>query len=207
MCTVCGYTHSNRFFLPRSQSHYYRLHYLFPRSRPVDLVVSNILFFLHVHVRPRRSNRMDDLLSVTANVTGVVTAVCQSCKALSDLISSFIDAPKNLTNLRDDLNALQTLIESLKQAVSPRSPDPTIRLSTEQKSCMNELIPAMNSCQTACDEFKQRLSKATSHSPPGRLSLVDRARWPFNEKDIAVLQSRLGDCKQTLSVALGVVTL
>lgn len=150
---------------------------------------------------------MADPLSVTASVIAVVTAACQSCKALSDLISSFLNAPKDLLNLRGDLDALQAVIESLEHAVSPGSPDAASSLSTEQKSCMKELVPAMRSCQTACDDFAQRLSKAMSHSPQGRVSLIHRAKWHFNEKDIMFLQSRLGDCKQTLSVALGVVTL
>lgn len=150
---------------------------------------------------------MADPLSITASVIGVITAACQSCKALSDLIYSFVNAPKNLSNLRGDLNTLRALIESLEQTVSPVSPDAITYLSTEQNSCMKELVPAISSCQTACDDFAQRLSKATSRSPQGRVSLIDRAKWQFNEKDIIVLRSRLGDCKQTLSVALGVVTL
>lgn len=147
---------------------------------------------------------MADPLSITTSVIGVVTAVFQSCQTLNDLVSSCKNAPKNLRDLRYDLNILQNLIHSLERVVAgPARED----LSLEQRSCILELIPAMKSCQEACDNFVQRLANATSHSKGDHVSFTDRVRLYLNDGDIQALKSRLGVCKQTLDIALGVVTL
>lgn len=148
---------------------------------------------------------MSDPLSVTASVIGVATLAYQSCKALNDIISSFVDAPKTLRDMCRDLDALQSLLASLQVAVDGV---PDASLSADQRACLAELKPPVQSCHISCDDFIGKLAKVTSHSEEGgRVNWLDRARLHFNEKDITSLKSRLGDCKQTLNVALGVVTL
>ncbi|ETS76325.1 hypothetical protein PFICI_11712 [Pestalotiopsis fici W106-1] len=145
---------------------------------------------------------MADPLSITASAIGVITAAFQSCQALNGLVSSWANAPKTLKDLRGDLSALQNLIQSLQREVAT-SDD----LSAEQRTCILELVPAIESCRDACEGFSARVSRATSHSKDDQVAFLDRARLYLGEKDIQTFKSRLGDCKQTLNVALGVVTL
>lgn len=147
---------------------------------------------------------MADPLSISASAIAVITLAAQSCKALNDIIAGFVNAPKTLQDLRGDLGNVQHLIQSLESVVGGAT---RTQLSVDQRTCIAELVPAMQNCQGACDDFRAKLSKITSHSKEDQVSWIDRSRIHFNEKEIMLLKSRLGDCKETLDVALGVVTL
>lgn len=147
---------------------------------------------------------MSDPLGGSASVIAVITLAYQSCKALNDVIGSFVNAPKTLQHLRGDLDVLQHLIRSIQSVVDGAT---KAQLSVDQETCIVELVPGVQSCQGACDDFTQKLSKITSHSKDNQVSWLDRTRIHFNEKDIIILKSRLGDCKNTLDIALGVATL
>ena len=144
---------------------------------------------------------MADPLSVSVSVAEVANSAYQSCKALNETIGGFINAPKIFQDLRRDLVALQSLLDSLQGALHDV---PNAALSVNQRNCFEELKPAMRGCQAICDDFVQKLSKIANHSDTERVNWGDRVRLHFNEKDAILLKGRLGDYTQTFDVALGV---
>jgi hypothetical protein len=147
---------------------------------------------------------MPEPLSITAGVIAVGGLAYSSCKALNDTISSFRNAPKMLSDLRGDLDTIQNLLQSLEAALNGVEDS---ALSADQKSCFVNLQPAIKGCKVTCDGFAAKLSKITSHSDADHVSLLDRGRLQFNEKEISMLKAGLERDKQTLDIAVGVATL
>lgn len=147
---------------------------------------------------------MSEPLSIAASIIAVAGAAYSGCKADNDLISAFSNAPKALQSLRQDLDTLQGLLQSLETALEGTRDD---ALSESQKSCFRDLKPALDGCKHACDDFAARLSGIASHSDAGRVNWMDRVRFHFSEKDVELLRSTLQKYKSTLDIALGLATL
>ncbi|KAK8015585.1 hypothetical protein PG991_008473 [Apiospora marii] len=149
---------------------------------------------------------MADSLNITTSVNAVVTAVYTSCKTLEDTIDTIDRAPETLQNLRHDLRVLQGSLMSLKVALETMSTSKE-ELSPHQHTCLSELEPAILGCQTALDGFEYKISHIKSVSADEHAHWVDKACLPYHDKDVILLKSRLGDCKQTLDVAIGIMAL
>jgi hypothetical protein len=147
---------------------------------------------------------MSDPLSITAGVIAVVGFAYLSCKALNDTISSFRNAPRMLSDLRGDLDTIQDLLQSLNDALNGVE---NSALSADKKSCFVNLQPAIKGCQATCDGFAAKLFKITSHSNADRVSLLDRGRLQFNEKEILVLKTGLERSKQIQGLQLAMESL
>jgi flavin-binding protein dodecin len=149
---------------------------------------------------------MSDSLDITTSVNAVVTAVYTSCKTLDDTIDAIDRAPETLQNLRHNLRVLQGSLMSLKVALETMSTSKE-ELSPHQHTCLSELEPAIVGCQTALDDFEYKISHIESISEDEHTRWLDKACLPYHDKDIILLKSRLGDCKQTLDVAIGIMAL
>lgn len=149
---------------------------------------------------------MADDLSTTASVNAVVTTACTSCKALNDTIDVIDNAPETLQNLRHDLDALQRSFGSLEVALDAMSRS-NEELSPHQQTCLSELEPAIVCCQTALDDFDHKITGMKSNLADEHTHWLNKACLPYHDKDIILLKSRLGDCKQTLDVAIGIMAL
>ena len=147
---------------------------------------------------------MGDPVSVTASVIAVAGFAYSSAKTLKEAIVSFLNAPKVLRDIGEDLGILQNLLQALQQPLKRVS---NADLSNDQKACFESLKPALEACKGMCDNFALKLSKMTSHSQADKVDWRDRARLHFNEKDIAMLKSDLEKHKQTVDVAIGIATL
>lgn len=150
---------------------------------------------------------MADPLSIKANMIAVVTTAYTSIKTLNNTIDAIDNTPETLQNLRHDLYALQGSLRSLKGALDTLSIS-NEELSPYQQTCLSELEPVVIGCQTALDDFRYNISYTTSISAADeRIHWPGKASLPYHDNDIISLKSRLGDCKQTLDAALGIVTL
>ena len=145
-----------------------------------------------------------DPFSITVEVVDRATSAYGSVKSLYDLISGLRDVPQSLVELRDTLSVLNKTIRAVEVEVDGIS---NSELSSHQGVCLQALEHSMLSFQSACREFEQKLGKMTSHSTGTRVDWRDRARLHFNEKEITLFKARMNDWKQTLSVALGAMTL
>ncbi|KAI1379055.1 hypothetical protein F4677DRAFT_410421 [Hypoxylon crocopeplum] len=62
-------------------------------------------------------------------------------------------------------------------------------------------------CRVACDNVNKKLSELTARSSIDQTDRLDKIKLHFKNGEIQLLKSRLGGCKQTLSIAIGVVAL
>lgn len=146
---------------------------------------------------------MADPITIVAGALGLTNVAFKSAKSLYDLIGSLRNVPTYLIELRDHLGALNKAIHGVKVTIAGF---PEAELSEDQSLCLDALQHAMQSCRSTCEDFEQRLTQLTSHSTNGRVDWRDRARFHLNESDVTLFKSRLGDWRQTLSVALGAMT-
>jgi hypothetical protein len=80
-------------------------------------------------------------------------------------------------------------------------------MSASQAACMASLGPAIEQCSTMCSNITKKLEKITLGNSPNKLDWVDRIRLQFNENNLMLLKAALERHKQTLDIALGMVTL
>lgn len=142
---------------------------------------------------------MTDPLSITAGVIAVVTLAYDSGKTLYEFINGILEAPKALKDMNGDLAAIQKVLNSLKVELEG-TPDAT--LSAGLKKFLNDIKPSLEGCTEACDEFKAKLVKVTSHSTEAHTSKRDRIKLQFQDKEISAFKYRMASYKATLSIAL-----
>jgi len=142
---------------------------------------------------------MAEAIGPAASVIGIATLAYSSSKALYELLNGIHQAPKTLEFLKTDLDALQKLLSSLKVELKHK---PDQNLSDGLKQCLKEVERSLKGCSKACDEFREKLSKITSHSTEQHTSLRDKVKLQFQEKEITTLRYRLASYKATLNIAI-----
>jgi hypothetical protein len=143
---------------------------------------------------------MSDPLSITASVVAVATLAYNSSKALYEITKDIKDAPKTFLDLKTDLEALQSVLNSLKTELNRK--DRATALSEAQRSVLEELELPLRSCSDACDEFKSKLAKLLSRSGDGHTSFRDKVKLQFQDKEVSAFRFRLASYKSTLTIAL-----
>ncbi|KAJ3534691.1 hypothetical protein NM208_g7437 [Fusarium decemcellulare] len=150
---------------------------------------------------------MADPLSIAASVVAVATLAYKSCQALNDTISSLKNVPKIIQDLRNDLNTLQSQLHTLKAGLDDIRQQGGQGLAAGQQERLRELEPALKACQECCEEFTRKLLDKTSHSGANHVDWRDRWRLHFNDNEFSLLKSRLSNYKQTLEIALSIMTI
>ncbi|KAF2195765.1 hypothetical protein K469DRAFT_699388 [Zopfia rhizophila CBS 207.26] len=143
---------------------------------------------------------MADPLSITASVITVAGLAYSSGKMLYQAISDIHDAPETFIHLKTDVETLYETIHSLQQELEKKDTDAS--LSEAQKSNLREIKPTLQACRNACDAFKGKIDRLMRHSKDAHISLRDRLKLHFQEKEIGAFQARLGSYKSTLTIAL-----
>ncbi|KAK1830652.1 hypothetical protein QBC39DRAFT_105331 [Podospora conica] len=144
-----------------------------------------------------------DPLSIVGGVVGLAVVALQGCKKANDFISALVNVYEVLQPLKKDLDRLQTLLQSLQDALMGIDDD---SLSESQKACFRDLGPTLVDCKTVCDKFAATLSHLTKHSKEGEVSKRDRIRVHFGEEDIKLHRSTLAMYISTLDIAIGLAT-
>jgi hypothetical protein len=147
---------------------------------------------------------MAEAIGLAASIIGVATLAYSSSKALYELLDGIHEAPKTLEFLKTDLDALQKLLSSLEVELKHK---PDKSLSDGLKHCLEEVEPSLKACSKACDEFREKVSKITSHSTEQHTSLRDKVKLQFQEKEITTFRYRLTSYKSTLNIALSFASL
>jgi hypothetical protein len=80
--------------------------------------------------------------------------------------------------------------------------DMSIQTSEAQKSNLREMKPALDACRIACDTFQAKIQRLSPHSADGHVSLRDRLKIQFQEKEIMAFQARLSSYKSAFAIAL-----
>ena len=143
-----------------------------------------------------------DPLSVSASLIAIAGLAWTSSKALYDVIDGLADAPQAITNINNNLVAVQAVLESLKQALGSKQSaalDPVLR--------QIGIDVALEGCRAVCDDFKATIDKYTTHSTKTKFSKRDRLTVTFRKSKIATFTERLDLCKSTINLALTSATL
>ena len=142
---------------------------------------------------------MMDPLSVSASVIAVAGLAFSSSKLLYETLCSIRDAPKKFRNLRSEVEVLQQTVLSF-QGLEQDSKDGT-RLGA-QDLVLNDLKPALKACRECCDELNAKIIKLLSNSKNGRVSLRDKIKLQFQDREIEASRTLLASIKSTLTIAL-----
>jgi len=149
---------------------------------------STILQFLERWFPPAA---MADPLSVTSAVITLVIFACQSSKLLYETVSSFQSSQRNVRELKEELEALDGVLQALQKTVANNNTDFTaLRL------------PLLR-CGTACRDFEEVILKCTTHSDRARTSFRDWAKLKYMGDDIVGFKNMLAGYKSTIIIALG----
>lgn len=143
---------------------------------------------------------MAEPLSIVASVISVAELAYASSKLLYQTISGIHDAPEILVHLKTDVEVLYDTIHSLQLRLEVRNFDTD--LSEAQKSNLREMKPALDACRIACDTFQAKIQRLSRHSADGHVSLRDRFKIQFQQKEIMAFQARLSSYKSTFAIAL-----
>ncbi|KAI9709020.1 MAG: hypothetical protein M1828_002554 [Chrysothrix sp. TS-e1954] len=140
---------------------------------------------------------MADPISITSGLLTLVTFSVQSSKTLYDVVQSFKSNRKTIRELREELEALENVLQALQQAAEHNH--------TEFEALKTPVLR----CGNACTDCKKILLECSSHSSESgsRSSFRDWARFKYMGYDIAGFKDMLAGYKSTISIALGGATL
>jgi hypothetical protein len=134
---------------------------------------------------------MAEPIGIASGLLALATFAFQSSVSLYGVIESFQSNKKVIRELKEELEALDGVLESLRQATANK----VIELPALE-------LPLLR-CGQACREFEAAIVKCTAHSNGSRTSFRDWAKLTYMGDDIAGFKNMLAGYKSTISIALG----
>jgi hypothetical protein len=134
---------------------------------------------------------MADPLSVASGLIAIVTGACQASVALYKTVESFKNHPRKVRQLKEELEALTIVLESLRMVV------------VHDASTMASLELPLKRCEEACVDFRRVMIKCTSDTGDSKTSFKDWARLSYMQGDIGSFTNMLAGYKSTITIALG----
>ena len=134
---------------------------------------------------------MAEPIGVASGLLALAIFAFQSSIALVKTVQSFNIHPKRVRDLREELEALVSVLSSLTE---------TVDANTEvDLSALN--LPLLR-CGNACKEFEQEIMKCSSRSGGNRTSFRDWAKLKYMGDDIDGFRQLLAGYKSTIIIAL-----
>ena len=134
---------------------------------------------------------MADPLSTASGVLQLTLFAFKSTTVLSQLVESFRSNQRTVRELKEELKALNDVLQSL-QATS---------VSTDAD--LTALKLPLLRCGKACKDFEAVILGCTTHSSGPRTSFRDWVKLKYLGDDIAGFKNMLAGYKSTISIALG----
>jgi len=134
---------------------------------------------------------MADPISITSGLVALAAFAFQSSKSLYQVVQSFKSSRKAIRELKEELEALDGVLQSLHQAAGDSDADLT-----------GLELPVLR-CGKACTDFEAMIVKCTAHSGGPRTSFRDWAKLKYMGGDIVGFKNMLAGYKSTISIALG----
>lgn len=150
-------------------------------SRLVSRAIFYILRFI---------GRMAEVIGVASGLLTLAIFAFQSSVSLRQVVESFQSNKKIIRELKEELETLNGVLQSLQQAVAENS----VHLSG-----LN--LPLFR-CGKACKDFEEVIIKCTAHSGGSRTSFRDWAKLKYMGDDITGFKDMLGGYKSTINIAL-----
>lgn len=133
---------------------------------------------------------MSDPISVAAGVVALVTFGVQASSSLLQLIKDFKRAPSTVRQLKEELEALVAVLQSLKATVE------------DAESDFTPLETPLYQCSKACRDFEAILSHFAGRSKSAKTSFQDWAKLRYLGSDISGFRDMITGYKATISIAL-----
>lgn len=139
----------------------------------IQITSSNIVI-TYLQYRSNEYKTMDPITITTSSL-----ALLSAAKAVCDLIARITDAPKVLSNAKDDAEQTITSVRSLCACLEDR-PDDSV-------SGRDQLVNVLVTCRRKCEALQSQLEACSKHSAgsaDGKLSLRDRGKLLIKDKEI-----------------------
>lgn len=138
---------------------------------------------------------MADPISIASGALALAIFAFQSSVSLYQTITSFQNKKKDIRELKEELEALGDVIQSLQQIAS-----------TDEVQFEALRLPLLR-CGKACKDFEEIIVNCTKRSSESRTSFRDWAKLKYMGDDIAGFKNMLTGYKSTISIAIGDVNL
>jgi hypothetical protein len=133
---------------------------------------------------------MAEAIGITSGLLTLTVFAFQSSVSLRQVVDSFQSNKKVIRELKEELEALNGVLQSLQQAAADNG---------EHLSGLN--LPLFR-CGKACKDFEEVIIKCTAHSGGSRTSFRDWAKLQYMGDDIAGFKDMLAGYKSTINIAL-----
>ena len=138
---------------------------------------------------------MSDPISAISGVLALATFGLEATFSLLKLIKDFKRAPSAVRQLREELEALSSVLQSLTDSID------------ETDSTFSELKIPLYQCAKACHDFELILSRNAGNSDGAKASFQEWTKLKFHGSDISGFKETIAGYKATISIALCSVNL
>lgn len=134
---------------------------------------------------------MSNPLSAGSGLLALTLFAFNASTALYQLVDSFRSNQRTVRELREELQALNSVLQSLQATAT----------STDAELAILKL-PLLR-CGKACKDFEAVIGRGTTNSSEPRTSFRDWAKLNYLGDDLAGFKNMLAGYKSTISIALG----
>ncbi len=134
---------------------------------------------------------MAELIGLSSGLVALVTFALKSSTLLYDTVQSYRSHPKNVRDLKEELEALGTVLQALSATVE----------QAKDKDFTALKLPLLR-CGNACKEFDEVIAKCSSRSGGSRTSFRDWAKLKYMGDGIDEFRRMLAGYKSTINIAL-----
>ena len=134
---------------------------------------------------------MADPISTASGILALAVFAFQSSAQLYQLVASFQNNQRTVRELKEELEALHGVLQSLQETAATSDADLT-----------SLKLPLLR-CGKACKDFEAVVVRCTAHSSASRTSFRDWAKLKYMGDDIVGFKNMLAGYKCTISIALG----
>ena len=131
-----------------------------------------------------------DPIGISSGLLTLTAFAFQSSKTLYRLVSSFENHGRYVRQLKDEVEALNSVLGTLHDTIDQNELD------------LSALELPLRSCGTACQEFAEVIEQCSARSKGSRTSFRDWFRISYMGKDIAGFTSVVAGYKATITIAL-----
>ena len=139
-------------------------------------------------------------VTVITSVSGVLIATKKISSAASSLILGWKEAPNSIRAIVAEMSALDACLAQLKPYLEGIGAAPTSRTTA---ITVEQIVIVTTSCVMAVSELQRTLDALEPEKP---LSKRTKLRWPFHEKKLNSLRSRVHASISSLNLILSVMT-
>lgn len=140
---------------------------------------------------------MAEAIGIASGVVALVTFALQSSQVLYQTVESFRSQKREVRELKNELQTLIPVLESLKHVSSAGKPD----------ADFDPLRRPLHQCGIACRDFGTLIEACVSRSEQDRRSFRDWARLKYKGDDIDQFKKMISAYKSTINIAIGDINL